>query len=175
MATSSRRHRIDRFADVWLGRRRDGASKAIYGTILATAVTVALSGNRALGAGVLMAAVGGSAIIFWLTHAYADLMGERAGNHDPSSWRSPRTVLVDEWPMVESALPPIVVLALGALHVLSRDAAVWAALVVAVAELMLWGYVAGRRMGAGIAGAGGAALVNGVLGGLIVALKAVIH
>jgi hypothetical protein len=175
MAARSRRHRIDRFADVWLGRRRDGASRAIYGTILATAVTVALSADVAVSAGALAAAVAGTAIIFWLTHAYANLMGERAGNHDPSSWRSPRTVLADEWPIVESALPPIVVLALGALNVLSRDVAVSAALIVAVAELMLWGYVAGRRMGLGIPGAVGAATVNGVFGGLIVALTALIH
>jgi hypothetical protein len=53
--------------------------------------------------------------------------------------------------------------------------AVSAALVVAVAELTLWGYVAGRRMGLGIPGAAGAAIVNGVFGGLIVALTSLIH
>jgi hypothetical protein len=175
MVVGRRRHRVDRIADAWLGRRRNGASSAIYGTILATAVTVALSEVRALGPGKLMIAVGATAIIFWLTHAYADLMGERAGNHDASSWRSPKTVLADEWPMVESALPPIVALGLGAFHVLSRDAAVSAALAVTLVELTLWGYVAGRRMGAGTPGAVSAALVNVVLGGLIVALKSLFH
>jgi|SRR5215217_1146955 len=175
MAAGGRRYKTDRFADVWLGRRRNAAARAIYGTILATAVIVALSKDEAASAGGLAAAVAGTAIILWLTHAYADLMGERAGNRDASSWRSPKTVFADEWPMAESALPPIMALALGALDVLSRDTAVSAALVVAVAELMLWGYVAGRRMGAGTAGATGAAMVNGILGGLIVALTALIH
>jgi hypothetical protein len=175
MLVGRRRHRVDRIADAWLGRRRDGASKAIYGTILATAVTVALSQDRALGAGALMIAVAGTGIIFWLTHAYADLMGERAGNRDASSWRTPTTVLADEWPMVESALPPVVVLGLGAFGILNRDTAVSVALSVAVAELMLWGYVAARRMGAGTPGATGAALVNGLLGGLIVALTSLLH
>jgi len=69
----------------------------------------------------------------------------------------------------------IVALGLGAFHVLSRDAAVSAALAVTLVELTLWGYVAGRRMGAGIPGAVSAALVNVVLGGLIVALKSLFH
>jgi hypothetical protein len=175
MTAPRRRYKFDRLAEVWLGRRRDGAARAIYGTILATAVTVALSEDKGADPRELVAAVAGTAIIFWLAHAYAALMGERAGSRDSSSWRSPKTVLADEWPLVESALPPIAALALGAFNVLSRDAAVSAALAVAVAELTLWGYVAGRRMGAGIVGAAGAAMVNGILGGLIVALKALIH
>jgi hypothetical protein len=166
MPQARRDRRIHRIIDVWLARRsRVGSS--IYGTIVVTAVLVVLSEDKSASTGDLILAMGSTAIVFWLAHSYADLVGERVGDVEPAEWRTPLQLFVDEWPMAESALPPIIALAIFG--------KVWLGLAVALAELAIWGYVAGRRMGAGTLVAVGSAALNGFLGGLLVLLKVFIH
>ena len=166
-------HRVNRVLAVWLGRRPAGAASAIYGTILVTAIIVALSEDKAAGAAELAEATAASALVFWLDHAYAEVLGERA-----SAGRRPRrnltTVLVDEWPIAESAILPVAALLAATAGLISTNAAVRTALGIALVELIVWGYVAGWRSDGSVGRALLVGLFNALLGGVLIALKALV-
>ena len=154
--------------------RRAQATSAIYGTILVTAVIAALSEDPGAGPLELLAVVIDTSVVFTLAHVYAEHLGERAATTDRAEWRTFPTLLAQEVPMVIAATLPAIALALGAVHVLSRDAAVTVALTAGVAELFVWGFLAGLHergpRQALWAGAG-----NAALGLLVVFLKVLVH
>jgi hypothetical protein len=80
-----------------------------------------------------------------------------------------------ELPMLESALPTAIALALGAIGVLSRETAATVAIAVGVATLFLWGLVVARASGLPWARSLTRATISGGFGLLIVALKVVVH
>lgn len=148
------------------------ASSAIYGTILVTAVIVALSEDPAASDTELMEAAATSAVVFWLAHAYSGFIGRRAAVRDPGRWESFRVALALDFPMVQAAVPPLIALLLGAIDLLSRDHAVTAALVLGILELFVWGCLAARGSLIRSASIG---LVNCLFGVAIILLKALIH
>jgi len=154
---------------------RDRAANAIYGTILVTAVIVALSEDRAASAGELIEAVATTTVVFWLAHSYADFLGERTLTGGPAARMGVRDALLRDVAMLEVAVLPLLALLLGVIHLVSRGHAVVAALAIGVAELFAWGYLAGRAPGASVRRSASIGLFNCGLGVLIVLLKALIH
>src|SRR5262245_52955103 len=61
-----------------IGRGAYWLSRAIYGTVLATAIVVAASEDDDITAGDLALTVATTALVFWLVHVYAALVGSRA-------------------------------------------------------------------------------------------------
>src|SRR5205807_2107238 len=125
----------------------DRAASAIYGTILVTAVIVALSEDPSATASQLMEAVATTSVVFWLAHVYANFIGHRAELPDSGRSEGIRVALVRDLPMIQAAVPPLVALLLGAVGPLSRNHAITVALVVGVIELFVWGFLAGRGPG----------------------------
>ncbi len=151
------------------------AASAIYGTIVVTAVIVALSEDPGADAGELIEAAATTTLVFWLAHTYSEILGPRAAVHDASLRVGIRPALLREVSMVGAAIPPVAALALAAMHFVSRTHAVTIALVVGVFELFVWGYLAGRRPGSSVLRSAAIGLFNCVLGVAIVLLKALIH
>jgi hypothetical protein len=151
-----------------------GASAAIYGTIVVSAVIAALSEDPAAGPGEIASAALLTVVVFWLAHVYADLVGERAATDDRTRWHSPLALLAQEGPMVEAALVPMIPLLLGMLGALHRTAAIRGGLAVGVAELSLWGYLAGRHLGPGLPRLAGALFIA-LLGVGVALLKLLVH
>jgi uncharacterized membrane protein len=150
-------------------------STAIYGTILVLAVIAALSHDPGLGPGEVLAGMLGSSLVYWMAHLYADVLGRRAaGVVEPLPAMVAEAATV-EWPLVEAALLPAIPLVLGMLGILDRGPAVTLAVIVALADLLVWGYVAGRRSGlarvAALAGGLGAVALGTVMVLLKNALK----
>jgi hypothetical protein len=167
--------RVTRLLRDLVGGMREGTASAIYGTIVTTAVIVTLSEDPGASSGELMEAVAATSAVFCLAHAYSEFLGEFAGRTDRTRLRSFGAIVGRELPIVESAVVPLAALALGAFGVLGRNHAVTLALVVALLELLTWGYLAGRRMGVRLPGAVTIGLVNCAFGAAIVFLKALIH
>jgi hypothetical protein len=153
-------------------------SGAIYGSLLAGSVVV----GAAAGAGgdyhvgpmrlaLLLVATG---LVFWLAHAYAALVGDhiRPALLDRAAIRR---VARHEWPLLQAALPPAVAALLMGLLGGSDAAAGWAALTVAIAAQVGWATVATRRAGAKGPLVFLTAVVNLILGLLIVMLKTALH
>ncbi len=158
----------DRTAD----HRTDYAG-AIYGSILAASV-VATAGTTGdyprLQAVVLLVITG---LVFWATHVYAQLAGERIVGQRWSV-RQIRRIGMHEWSIVEACTLPAAAVALSSVFGTSVSTGLWIALAVAVAQQVVWACLGAVRAGAsrGLVVAEG--VVNLALGLIIVAAKVVL-
>ena len=119
-------------------RRR---SAGIYGTIVASAVIAA--GGAHLRTAALAVTVVVTLLVYWAAEGYAELVGEAHAGHLPSWWHV-RASLAAIWPMVSASYVPL--LALLVARVLGADTrgAATLALVVAIALLLIQGWVGGK-------------------------------
>lgn len=154
--------------------RRDLAA-AIYGVILATALIGAFSEQKRVGPVATFIAVMVSAVIFWLAHAYAEMLAEGMVGGEAISWATVRKSLNRQLPLVFGALPPAVVLLATPLDILSEDNSENLAILVGIALLAIFGYLGARRSGAGPLGTVVLTAISISLGVVMVALKSAIH
>jgi hypothetical protein len=116
-----------------------------------------------------------TALVFWLAHVYARLLG-RAVSRD---WSWSRGAVVgamrEHWSLVEVAIPLVLVLALGAIGVISNGTALGVATALALVELAATGAYAAINHGASRTGVLASAMIALALGISIVLLKVLIH
>ncbi|MET7986182.1 MULTISPECIES: hypothetical protein [unclassified Streptomyces] len=146
---------------------------AIYGSILAASVvaTAGATGEYPRLETVVLLVITG--VVFWATHVYAQIAGERMVGR-PWSMRQIRRIGAHEWSIVEAATLPAVAVALSAVFGTSVNTGLWIALAVAVAQQVMWACLGAARAGAprGLVVAEG--FVNLALGLIIVAAKVVL-
>ncbi|MFJ1906075.1 hypothetical protein [Streptomyces sp. NPDC088156] len=152
-----------------VGRRTD-YSGAIYGSILAASVVATAGTTGEYPRLQLMLLLVVTGLVFWATHVYAHLAGERLVGQ-PWSWREIRRIGVHEWSIVEAAVLPAVAVAISPLLGLSVGAALWLALCVAVAQQVGWACLGAARAGASARLVIAEGVVNLTLGLVIVAAK----
>jgi hypothetical protein len=150
--------------------------ESVYGTVLVSGIIVA-TGTHGISSFQVFLSVFGTVIVFWAAHVYANtLAGHDAAaaehaNLSSSLWNSIRR----STGFLTSALPPSVVLLLGALKAIDDTVAIWTALWLGVAILALLGYVVYWRRGDSwpirILGALGTA----TFGFAMIFLKAIVH
>ena len=155
---------------------RPNYSGAIYGSMLAASVVVGASAGGEYDIGPLRLAVLliATGLVFWFAHAYARLVGDRI-HHAELNWQEMGRVARHEWPLLQTAFPPAAAAILVGLLGASNAVAAWAALVVAVAAQVGWATIATVRAGASGPLVLVTALVNLVLGMLIVILKSALQ
>lgn len=154
---------------------RIGDSAAgVYGTLLTLSVLVGLSLKGAR-PGAMAVTVLLTSVIFWMAHVHAGLVARWVGARARPDRATVSEVMAREAPMVESAVPAIVLLILAWLGVFGTSFAVWAALVYGVVALTAWGVLIARRAGLGRIGVTTVAGVNLALGLVIVVLKLLVH
>jgi hypothetical protein len=131
--------------------------------------------DEPLDAGWVALAVLVTAVVFWLGHVYADMLGVGVSAERTLT----RTVFADalrsHWSLVEVAIPLVLVLAVGAIGIIPDRHALVAATVVALVELAAAGGYAAIRRGAGPAGTLGSAAIALALGLAVVLLNALLH
>jgi hypothetical protein len=159
---------VHRVARLELGERLGGF---IYGTIVALSVIV--GGARAYpdSPGRIALLVSVTCVVFWLAHVYAHALGLSVASEQHLSVVELRSIARREASIIEAVLVPVAALLLGALGILSEQAAVWLAFCLGLVVLGAQGLVFARveRLSRG-----GTALVvtaNLGLGVLLVALK----
>ncbi|WP_371477535.1 hypothetical protein [Kitasatospora sp. NBC_00315] len=165
----------------WLRERRpDGRAPsrtdyagAVYGSLLAASVLAAAStvGEFPRLETVVLLLVTG--LVFWATHVYARVAGERTVGQS-LTWPEVRRVGRGEWSIVEAAVLPAAAVAVSPLLGLSLTGTAWFALAVAVAQQVSWAYIGALHARASRRQAGVEALVNLVLGLVIVGAKALV-
>lgn len=109
---------------------------AIYGLILGASIISAVSADHPGRAGVVEIYVCVTALVFYLAHVYAKVIGKWIEGEPPNALAI-RHELRQEWPMVSAQLLPILILLLGALGIFSGQTAITLALVAALTELMI--------------------------------------
>jgi hypothetical protein len=154
---------------------RARVAAAVYGTVLVLAVLTYLSEDEDLGRGDIAAAMIGTGLAYFSAHVYVDFLAARLTGARERTFVLLRRVLREEWPLLQAMLVPAVPLVLSGLGVWSRSTGVDVATVVAFAELLGWGYAAGRRAQGTLMGGVISASVAGVLGLVVVELKNFLH
>lgn len=142
----------------------------VYGSMLAASVIVGagtLGSFPRLELVLLLLLTGG---VFWIAHVHAQLFGARLARHGPG-----RAVVLrvcrEEWTIVKAAVPPAAAVAVGPLLGLGVQGGQWLALAVAVTGQVGWSVAAARQAGATRRLLVLSALVNLVLGLVILSCK----
>lgn len=145
-------------------------SGAIYGTIIVAGILAATSTDDEPSLADTAIYVFSTVVVFWLAHAWADSLARRVVA-TRRGLRGFRITLANQWPLVQSALPPIAVMlvasAFGADAVLALDIAAWSC----VAFLAGWGVVVARRENESPLGIVGTSAACAGLGLLMIGLK----
>jgi hypothetical protein len=171
VADEGQRSRAARFGRAAMGERLGGF---IYGTIVVLAVIVAGARAYPHAAGHIAALVAVSTAALWLAHVYAYGMAHSVSRDEHLSLAELLSIARREGSIIEAAVPPLAILLLGALGVLSTGAAVWAAFGVGLAVLGAQGIAFARIERFSLLGTLGIVAANVSLGVLLIALKLVI-
>jgi hypothetical protein len=148
-------------------QRQGNYTSAVYGSVLAASVVVS-SGDLRTPA-VLSVLLLVSGIVFWIAHVYAATV---AGVHGGWRYGAIASGMRKEWPVAFAAIPPaIAALVCGALPNVSVNDGAWAALIVAIVEMQLWGFAAVRNSNLTGQALTRTMLLNVFMGLIIVALK----
>ncbi|MEU3844754.1 hypothetical protein AB0E88_32585 [Streptomyces sp. NPDC028635] len=156
-------------------RRRERRTHAdytggVYGSMLAATVVIGAGTLGSFPRLELVALLLLSGVAFWIAHVHAQLFGARLAQN-PLDRHTVLHVCRDEWPIVKAAVPPALAVAVSPLLGLDVAGALWLALGVAVAGQVGWSVAAARRAGAPGRMLALTALVNLVLGLLIISFK----
>jgi hypothetical protein len=119
---------------------------AVYGSFLAATV-IGVAYESGAGARTMTALLLGSMLVYWAAHVWSDAVDERI--RFGQAFR-PRDVLLlarREWPLVEAAVLPSILLALAWAGAWSRETGARLALAAALVQVVAWGFAADRRAG----------------------------
>jgi hypothetical protein len=152
-------------------RRR---AAGIYGTIVASAVLAAGGGH--LRTVPLAVTVLVTLLVYWAAEGYAELLAEQVHAGRLPTWVQLRASLAAIWPMVSASYVPLLSLLVARVLGAATKTAATVALVVAIALLLVQGWVAGRASQLGGLRLLAVTLVAGAFGVVMILLKlAVTH
>jgi hypothetical protein len=167
----NRRHRL--FGAIRLHRggriNEEELTSAILGTVVGLSTMVAAGAHGTLGQVELTVLV--TVAIYWAADCYARLLAARGAGRRAKVG----SVLRREWPMVEAAYTPLVVLLVVALVAGNVRVGIFAALGVGTMLLGGLGFFAARRAGGSRSNAVRWSLVSASLGIVVILLKLVLH
>jgi hypothetical protein len=155
-------------------RRREQGERLggyIYGTIVVLATIAAGAQAYKHGAGHIAVLVLVTSVVFWLAHVYADALADSIRKGEHLNWKEVAEIAGRESSIIEAAIAPVVLLALGGLGVLSVHTAVWLAFAAGVFVLVAEGLAFARAEKLGVLGTAAIVTADLVMGLLLVALK----
>ena len=113
-------------------------------------------------------------LIYWAAEGYADLLGERVHAGRLPTWSQVRASLAAIWPMVTASYIPLVSLLVARLLGADTRSAATVALVVAIALLLVHGWVSGKALHLHGPRLLAVTLIAGAFGVMMILLKLVI-
>ncbi|MFF1876328.1 hypothetical protein [Leifsonia sp. NPDC058230] len=150
--------------------------ESVYGTILVSGMVVAV-GSYGASSWQVFLSVFGTVVVFWAAHVYA---GTIAGHgvfegDDTTLGTAFRRAVRRSAGFLTSALPPSIILLIGALEIVPDLVAIWAALWLGVLILAILGYAVFALRGKHWTICALGALGTAAFGLAMIFLKAVIH
>jgi hypothetical protein len=118
-------------------------SAAAYGSVLIL-VSLTLVDSGELSSGVGWELVTGVGVATWVAHFYAEVLGDHLRNPDAHEPHEIRRAMTDGLPILLAAVLPAVVLGLGRTDVFTSTGAFWAAVVIALLQLVGLGALVGH-------------------------------
>jgi hypothetical protein len=150
-------------------------ARAIYGNVLATSLVVAFSEDDAYSPAEIALSVFVTGLVFWLAHVYSNLVAERYTVGRQLTRSEIGAEFYGEWPVVQAFFPPIVVLLLGTVGLLSNDTAISLSIAAGIVSMVLWGLAIGRMERTSPLALAVMTLLNVLFGTAIVLLKVIVH
>ena len=118
-----------------MDRLAERLSAGSYGTILVLA-SLALIDTDDVSSGLGWELVTGVGAATWIAHVYAELVGDHLRHGSAFDRTEITKAATNGFPIILAAVPPAVMLLLGRLGILDERAALWAALLIAIAQLV---------------------------------------
>ena len=147
------------------------AASAVYGTILAASLLIAIDGGPIM----IMASIMLTALVFWLAHVHVALLRSVVRRGEHVRWRDARAVFIDEWPLAQASLTPIAPMLLAAFGLLSVADARTIGVSICVVELIAWGAVISRSADLGRRATLLTIGINAAFGLILIVLKFIVH
>jgi hypothetical protein len=147
---------------------------AVYGSILVAALVGAMFEEH-VAAQTMTLSLLGSVIVFWIAHAWSEVLGERVEDGPMFDRARVKAITMEEWPLVEAGILPSLLLALAWAGLYPRHLGAVLALSAAVLQLVGWGILAGHRTQPTWRRALVVGAVDGLLGLGIVAIEIAVH
>jgi hypothetical protein len=152
----------------------EDVAHVIYGSIIGLALVQALKGHPPKPA-VMAASLVGSAVAVGLAEAYSELVAAEARTRAPVTRARVREVLADSVAVLFGAGFPAVFFVLAAVGAMEVRTAFRLATWTGLALILAYGYLAARLSGSGVTGALLKSLAIGVVGLILIGLKALLH
>jgi hypothetical protein len=114
-------------------------------------------------------------VVFWLAHVYSNLVAERYTVGRRLTRSEIGAEFYSEWPVVQAFFPPVAVLLLGTVGLLSNDTAISLSIAAGVASMVLWGLAIGRMERMSPLAFAVMTLFNVLFGTAVVLLKVIVH
>jgi hypothetical protein len=147
---------------------------AVYGSFLAASV-IGVAYEAGASARTMTVSLLASMLIYWAAHVWADAVDERIRLGEAFRPSGVVSIARREWPLVEAATLPSILLALAWAGAWSRQTGARLALAAALVQVIAWGFAAGRRAGASWLTATVLAAVEGMLAVLLLAAERFVH
>jgi hypothetical protein len=132
----------------WLTSKRlvpaGNAAGVVYGVITVGALMAAESGRHESYVDAISSALIAT-LLYWLAHAYADLLGRRLTTGERLTAETLARALAHDWAIVRGAALPLAALVIAWIAGASQEAGVTAALRTAVVTVVVFEVVAGIR------------------------------
>jgi hypothetical protein len=113
-------------------------------------------------------------LVFWLAHVWSQVTGERIYHGTRFAPQLALAIARSEWPLIEAALGPTLVLLLGWAGLVTDHAALNLALAICGLQLVGFGFIVGKRAYNRWYYAALSAVANGLLGLSLVALETIV-
>jgi hypothetical protein len=152
----------------------ESTSGVVYGIIVVAALLAAESGRHESYLDTIASAAIAAAL-YWLAHAYAELLGHRLEQHERLTASALARALAHDRAMIRGAALPLAVLAVCWAAGAAQQTAVTAALWTTIASLVAFELLAGVRARASPRELALEAGVGAAMGVAILALKIVLH
>ncbi len=154
----------------------DAYAAAVYGAVVAAALITAFRREHASPEATALALIS-TLWVFWLAHVWSAMVGQRIYDDDRGLWRhSLGPIARAEWPLVEAAFAPAILLLLGWAGLIAEDTVTGLAIAACCLELFVFGVAVGRRAYSRWRPALLSGIVDAALGLLLISLEVlVIH
>jgi hypothetical protein len=147
---------------------------AVYGSFLAASV-IGVAYDSGAGARTMTASLLGAMLVYWAAHAWSDAVGERIRLGKAFRPRDMLFIARREWPLVEAAALPSILLGLAWAGAWSRETGATLALAAALVQVVSWGFAGARRAGGSRVTAAALAAGDGMLAVLLLAAERLIQ
>ena len=150
-----------------------GSESAIIGTVVCAAV-IAYGVGHTDSTGQLVVAIAATVGVYWVAHLHAVTISSSINQgHPPGA--ALRHALSETAPLVVASVIPLGVLLVTTVLGASLSTSAWTALLVTIALLAIYSYLAGARGGLDTTGRIASAVVGAGIGLLVALLKVALH